>query len=227
MFNGFSQKTSDFLWDLSFNNERPWFLEHKSEFEDYVNTPFKELSKAVYEKMAERYPDADWQVHISRIYRDARRLFGRGPYKDHLWFTVWDEGSDKHGPAFWFEISPKDFSYGMGFWMTRPEHMEAYRKSILANPARFERLALDVESHGKFMVIGESYKKPKGDMGEVINPWFNRKYVAIEHNEDFGSALFTPDFADKLAEDFSALIPMYHFFCEFYSSTRKAENDAD
>ena len=25
---------------------------------------------------------------VSRIYRDARRLHGRGPYKDHLWFCV-------------------------------------------------------------------------------------------------------------------------------------------
>ena len=25
MFEGFTQATSDFLWDLSFNNERPWF----------------------------------------------------------------------------------------------------------------------------------------------------------------------------------------------------------
>ena len=26
MFEGFTQETSEFLWELSFNNERPWFL---------------------------------------------------------------------------------------------------------------------------------------------------------------------------------------------------------
>lgn len=25
---------------------------------------------------------------VTRIYRDARRLHGRGPYKESLWFTV-------------------------------------------------------------------------------------------------------------------------------------------
>lgn len=29
MFTGFSDATIDFLWELRFHNERPWFLEHK------------------------------------------------------------------------------------------------------------------------------------------------------------------------------------------------------
>ena len=28
MFTGFSDATIDFLWELRFHNERPWFLEH-------------------------------------------------------------------------------------------------------------------------------------------------------------------------------------------------------
>lgn len=33
MFTGFTKQTSEFLWELAFNNERPWFLEHKEQFE--------------------------------------------------------------------------------------------------------------------------------------------------------------------------------------------------
>ena len=29
MFQGFSKATSDFFWELAFNNEREWFLAHK------------------------------------------------------------------------------------------------------------------------------------------------------------------------------------------------------
>ena len=32
MFTGFSDATIDFLWELRFHNERPWFLEHKQVF---------------------------------------------------------------------------------------------------------------------------------------------------------------------------------------------------
>ena len=92
MFSGFSEKTGAFLWDLAFNNERPWFLAHKQEFEDFVNTPFKAMAADTCAGMKKRLPDFEGSVHISRIYRDARRLFGRGPYKDHLWFTLREGG---------------------------------------------------------------------------------------------------------------------------------------
>ena len=93
MFNGFTKETGEFFWELAFHNERPWFLAHKEQFERVVNEPLKLLAHDLYEEMSRRFPDADFTVHISRIYRDARRLFGRGPYKDHLWFTARPFGS--------------------------------------------------------------------------------------------------------------------------------------
>ncbi len=73
MFQGFSKKTGEFLWELAFNNERPWFLAHKDEFEEYVNAPFKALAEECFALMEQRYPALDCRVHVSRIYRDARR----------------------------------------------------------------------------------------------------------------------------------------------------------
>ena len=51
MFKGFSEKTGSFLWELAFNNERPWFLEHKQEFEELVNVPFKALAQETFKLM--------------------------------------------------------------------------------------------------------------------------------------------------------------------------------
>ena len=59
MFQGFSEKTGAFLWELAFHNERPWFLEHKEEFERVVNAPFKALARDLYEEMSRRVPDAE------------------------------------------------------------------------------------------------------------------------------------------------------------------------
>ncbi|MBR0376163.1 MAG: DUF2461 family protein, partial [Firmicutes bacterium] len=47
MFNGFSQGAIDFLWDLRFYNERPWFLEHKQDYLELVDRPLKELAQSV------------------------------------------------------------------------------------------------------------------------------------------------------------------------------------
>ena len=46
MFIGFSDATIDFLWELRFHNERPWFLEHKQVFLDTLDRPRPEMVPA-------------------------------------------------------------------------------------------------------------------------------------------------------------------------------------
>ena len=83
MFEGFSQETVDFMWGIRFNNERGWFEAHKSDYQTYFLNPMKELGGQVQAQLLDRFPKSGLNLKISRIYRDARRLFGRGPYKDH------------------------------------------------------------------------------------------------------------------------------------------------
>ena len=220
MFNGFTQQTSEFLWELSFNNERPWFLAHKGEFERVLNAPFKALAADTCSLMQARYPHMGLSLHISRIYRDARRLFGRGPYKDHLWFSLKSGEIQSEGPMFWFEIGAADYSYGMGFYGASPSQMEAFRRLVDANPARFERLAREVEKLG-FLLTGEEYKRPKGDRGALINRWYNRKRLGLERSMDFGGQLLDGSLPQTLADAYSALMPMYEFFLEFYRAAEE------
>jgi len=226
MFQGFSEKTGGFLWDLAFNNERPWFLAHKQEFEDFVNTPFKALAHETYEEMTRRQPGFEGFVHISRIYRDARRLFGRGPYKDHLWFTVWSSDVSKHGPAFWFEVGPSSYAYGMGFWETTPAQMEVYRRMLDANPARFLRMAKAAERKG-WLLMGEPYKRPKALHDDpLFDAWYNRKYVGLEKSFDLGGAAYTPALPQIVAEAFLELMPVYRFLAEVWAACPEEEERA-
>lgn len=224
MFNGFTKETSEFLWELSFNNERPWFLAHKEQFERCLNEPFKALAEDTNALMGQRFPLLQSKLHVSRIYRDARRLFGRGPYKDHLWFSIKSGEIASEGPMFWFEIGPADYAYGMGFYGATPAQMEAFRRSIDANPAAFERLALETERSGRFKIEGEEYKRPKGDRGPVINRWYNRRRVGLECSRDFGGELFDPVLPEILTGAYEELMPMYEFFLKFYrASLREAQ----
>ena len=43
MFEGFSEKTSEFLWGLALNNEKSWFEAHRAEYEKYLRAPFHDL----------------------------------------------------------------------------------------------------------------------------------------------------------------------------------------
>ncbi len=217
MFQGFTKETSDFLWELSFNNERPWFLAHKEQFERCLNEPFKALAAETAERMRERFPGREWRMHASRIYRDARRLFGRGPYKDHLWFTVWSDvtGHDD-GPAFWFEIGPSTFEYGVGFFEAPPATMEVFRRMIDANPARFARIAEELSHMRGLRILGPEYKRPKGNHEKPIGDWYNRRWLAVEWVQDFGGELLKPELPEFLTKAYARLMPLYEFFLEVY-----------
>ncbi len=217
MFRGFTKQTSKFMWDLTFNNERTWFKEHKQEFELLVMKPFKELARDTHEEMQRRYPEMGLQLHISRIYRDARRLHGRGPYKDHLWFSLKNWDGLLQGPMFWFEIGAADYSYGMGFYSASPAQMESFRVGVDANPARLERLARMVKEQDEFRLDGEEYKRPKGDVGELLNPWYNRKYLGLECRRDFGGDVLKSGMPQMLADSFGFLMPFYEFFMDLCS----------
>lgn len=224
MFTGFTKQTSEFLWELAFNNERPWFLEHKEQFEQVVNTPFKALAKDTLDLMQQRHPERNMQVHISRIYRDARRLFGRGPYKDHLWFSIKVGDTVPEGPMFWFEIGKSDYSYGMGFYTATAAQMEAFRRMVDANPAHFERIAAPIMKNRDFHIFGEEYKKPKGTHdGDIIDFWYNRKRIGIDVTRDFGGDVMSERLPYILADTFDKLLPMYDFFLEFYKAAPPAE----
>lgn len=88
MFQGFTPEAVEFLWGIKFNNNREWFLPRKEQFLALVDRPMRELGSEIFDAIAAAYPKQSLKLHVCRIYRDARRLFGRGPYKDHLWFTI-------------------------------------------------------------------------------------------------------------------------------------------
>ena len=78
MFTGFTDATVDFLWGIRFNNERPWFEAHKETYLSELYRPMKDLGAEIYDFLSERRPEDAMMCRVSRIYRDARRLHGRG-----------------------------------------------------------------------------------------------------------------------------------------------------
>ena len=131
MFEGFSDKTVDFMWGIRFNNEKSWFEAHKEEYLTYFYNPMRELGRQVFDGMTQRHGDLGLVLKVSRIYRDARRLHGRGPYKDHLWLCVEQPAEQWTAhPTFWFELTPDGWSYGLGYYMARPLTMAKLRARI-------------------------------------------------------------------------------------------------
>ena len=211
MFQGFSQEAVDFLWGVKFNNNREWFTAHKQEYLDLLDKPLRELASQLLAAMTEEFPRLGLHAHVSRIYRDARRLYGRGPYKDHLWLVL-ERPSDEPGrPAFYFEIAPNYFSYGCGTWDMTASTAAKLRARIERDPKELEKLARRL-NRSKFTLFGTEYKRPKGDVGALLNPWYNRKNHGLSFEDNCEGVLFTPELYDDILEGFRFLVPYYEFF---------------
>ncbi len=209
MFQGFTPEAVEFLWGIKFNNSREWFLPRKEQFLALVDRPMRELGSELFDAIAAEYPRQSMRLHVCRIYRDARRLFGRGPYKDHLWFTIERPRERFEGvPALYFELAPNYFSYGCGYWDASPATMSKLRRRIEVNPKPLEKIVRRLNK-SRFKLTSEAFKRPKGDVGKLLNPWYNAKNIAVGYDDDPEGVLFTPELRDEVLAGFRELMPLY------------------
>ncbi len=214
MFTGFTDETVDFMWGIRFNNERTWFEAHKEIYLTRFYRPMQALGAEIYDFIRGQRPDYDLVNKVTRIYRDARRLHGRGPYKESLWLSVEQAGEQWTArPTFWFELMPEGWTYGMGYWMPKPATMAKLRARIDRDPKPIEKLARAVEKRGEFVLDGQEYKRPKGDPGSLLYPWYNRKQISFSCERNCEGIFFTPELAGQVLEGWKSLVPQYRFLC--------------
>lgn len=213
MFQGYTQETVDFLWGIRFNNDREWFTPRKEIYQQHLLQPTKDLAEQVYDALSAELEGEPLMVKVSRIYRDARRLYGRGPYKDHLWFSIRTGDKDWTGhPTFYFEISPEYYSYGMGFWAAGTEPMAIYRRAVEERPEELAKLVRAFNRQDVFTLTGPAYARPKGDVGPLLQPWYQKKSVNLEHTMPLDEKIFDPAWADEIIARLKTLIPFYRYF---------------
>ena len=214
MFTGFTDETVDFMWGIRFNNERSWFEAHKQTYLTQFYQPMKELADEIYAFLQERRPDYGLIRKVTRIYRDARRLHGRGPYKESLWFSVEQptEQWTAH-PTFWFELMPEGWTYGMGYYMPKPVTMAKLRARIDRDPKTMMDLTARLARQKEFVLETEDYKKPRSAApAPELEPWYQMKSFVICHNDKLTDELFNREVVAHLQKGYEFLLPYYDYF---------------
>lgn len=215
MFQGYTQQTVDFMWGIRFNNERTWFMANKDVYQTQLLEPTKALANDVYDGLMEKLPHEPLMVKVSRIYRDARRLHGRGPYKDHLWFCIRTGDEDWTGkPTFYFEIAPDYYSYGLGFWAAAPATMERFRRYTAEHPEELEALTRKLQEQGIFHLAGPRYAREKKAPSELLQPWFQMKSLTLQFEKPLDERIFRGELAQEIVEELGTLVPFYRYFAK-------------
>lgn len=212
-FQGFDPAVVDFMWGIRFNNSREWFEPRKAEYKEIFEAPMKELCRELYTGLSDKHSELNLVSRVSRIYRDARRLFGRGPYKDHLWLTV-SEPAERWScqPVFWFELSPEGYSFGLGYWMAQALTMAKLRARIDRDPKTMERLVRQLSGQDTFHLEGEEFKKFRPSPSKLLDPWYNKKggfSLSCERNHD--ELLWSPELTGYLLNEWEKLVPLFRY----------------
>ena len=225
LFTGFSKKSTDFLRDLTLNNNRDWFKENKYDYDNYLLEPMKMLLLDLIPSMLEI--DDEFEISpsksVSRIYRDIRFSKNKAPYKNTMWITFKRPGKNWHGfPGFFFEITATGFILGMGFYSMSKGTRENFRSFILKKSKEFKRVInfLDMKNN-LFHIEGESYKRiPKNVLPELdddLLSWYKRKsfYIItsiIENNE----LLYSQKLVQIIKDNFLQIAKFYKFLWKMY-----------
>lgn len=213
MFTGFTQETIDFMWGIRFNNERSWFEAHRQQFQDSLQTPMKALCDQIFDALDDENPALGLTHKVSRIYRDARRLHGQGPYRDHLWCSFEKPNDDFAAtPVFWFELDPEGWSYGMGYYAARAATMAKFRARIDRDPKPMKKLEKLLSGQSEFVLEGPSYAREKVSPEKSLSEWYNKKSFSLIHEDTLAEDIYRPELADRLASGYRFLLPFYQYF---------------
>ena len=115
------------------------------------------------------------------------------------------------------------YGYGMGCWEVPPATMAKLRARIDRDPKPVEKLARAVERRGEFVMDGQEYKRPKGDPGPLLYPWYNRKQISFSRDCNCEGPFFTPELAVQVLEGWKSLVPQYKFLCSLPGDPEPAE----
>lgn len=166
-FPGFPPEAIGFLRALKKNNQREWFLERKSVYEEKVREPMLDLAASVSEKMETFAPEfqIDAKKAVYRIYRDVRFSKDKSPYKTHVAAVFPPRGLPKHaGAGFYFHIDPKEILIGGGVYAPGPKELLAIRRHLSEGCDEYRAIISGREFRRLFgEVRGERLKRvPKG-----------------------------------------------------------------
>lgn len=124
-----------FLKEIAANNNRPWFQEHRQEYEA-VRADFERGIALAIGRLAEFDPEV---AHIGvkdtvyRFYRDTRFSPDKSPYKRHLGAYVCAHGRKSLYGGYYLHLEPGNCMLCIGSYWLPTNILTACRNEIMAN----------------------------------------------------------------------------------------------
>ncbi len=204
----------DFLSNLSLNNDRTWFEEHKAVFEK-ARLTFEKLVDELIRRLSafEDTTGLTAKDCVMRIYRDIRFSKDKTPYKTWMAALIAAGGRRSGRCGYGLHLSPGATMAGGGLWEPRPEQLALFRQAIDRDVRAFSDLIGAPEFVRTFGGLkGEKLKgAPKGyakDHPAVELLRLKEVYVVRSFPD---RAVIGDDFVDQLVGTFRVMKPFLDY----------------
>lgn len=207
------QYTIQFLAQLAVNNDREWFNDNRSWYEESLKD-FKNFVQDVRKELLKT--DEIEKTKIYRIYRDLRFTADKTPYKTHFAAHFTRKGKYRRG-GFYLQISAREAMVAGGFWNPNRDDLGFIREGIANDPDPFRKALNHKEISERFGGLsGEELKTaPRGIDRDHPQIDLLRKKQFLLHRSYPPETLFHQEAPKKLAADYTAMIPVFQALTEY------------
>ena len=220
----FTQQGMDFLNKLAKNNNREWFHENKSDYEELIRTPALNFIDDIESELAHISPHflavaKKVGGSLMRVHRDVRFSKDKSPYKTNIGIQFRHEmGKDVHAPGFYVHIEPADCFIGVGIWRPDSNALRKIRDAIIERDTSWLAAINEKKFKIFFELSGESLKNaPRGYDKEhpLLDDLKRKDFIAISHlsNKD----VLSEKFKTNVIKKFSEAEPYMQFLCKALS----------
>lgn len=146
-FPGFPEAGFRLLKQLKKNNDRDWFRERKSEYQEQVERPMEALVLAVAAECRNRQLPLYTKEKnpVMRVYRDIRFSKDKSPFKTHVAAELRRSFRDSD-VMLYLHFSPEQSFVAAGVWQPERTLLHAWRDAIAREPQNFESIAAALEA---------------------------------------------------------------------------------
>lgn len=226
-----TQRILSFLRDIAANNNRPWFQQHKQEY-DAVRQDFENGIALAIGKITE-FDDSIAHIAVKdavyRFYRDTRFSPDKSPYKRHLGAYISAHGKKSLHGGYYIHLEPGNCLLACGCYWLPTNILTSCRNEIMSNIDQWRGI---VESHKFVSLFGkpgagewgdDNTASPKGfgiSMLKTAPSGFPKDYEFIEYlrMKDYCCWKRVPDtffdgdnWLNEMAKVFQAGKPMMDF----------------
>ncbi|BCT93985.1 TIGR02453 family protein [Lysobacter helvus] len=217
----FTEATFKFLRGLARNNERPWFLAHKAQYDTHVRAPFQKLLQDLEPALAEvslqyRVDPRPVGGSLYRIQRDTRFANDKTPYKTWQGARLTHaRGRQVEAPLFYMHLQPGNCFVGAGLWHSPTPIQRQVRQFIVDNPGGWQQAAHAPAFEKRFSLDDDDMlvRMPKGYPEDFPyrDDLRRRNFVALRPLDD--ATMLGPRLRQTLSADLAALGPFVDYLC--------------